>query len=143
MNQTNPSTEPNPSHKPQSPLTGVRTIGDVISGLPVLKLKPTPAAETEEEWWRRRRIAELREKCNAPPRHWKRRDLDRSGEWGKLEKAMLGKLGKGGLLAALVGVRGNGKTQIGVEAVRYTTGVLLLPARFVTVTEFVMELKGT
>ena len=98
-----------------------------------------------EELDRAQREAAIKEKrawWNAPKRHLMNRDkIDRSGLWGSTEAKLIGLSGSG-FLVALVGHRGPGKTQMGVELmVRRTEG--LKTARYCTATEFLMHIKGT
>jgi DNA replication protein DnaC len=82
----------------------------------------------------------LRENWNAPDRHFKK--IPRfEGEWGDAWTLVKSKLGKG-VIIALVGNRGNGKTQLGVEAMRHVTHELK-PALYETATGFFLRIKET
>ena len=76
-----------------------------------------------------------------PLRHL-RCTVDKSGPWGvKLEELTL-KLGKG-IILALVGTRGNGKTQLAVALAKRRIRATLKPAMFATATDFFMQIKST
>lgn len=78
----------------------------------------------------------------TPERQRNVEDLDRSGEWGKCLKKLEQKLGTG-FMVALAGGRGNGKTQIAVELIRFLAfGDPPKRSRFCTATEFFMEIKA-
>jgi hypothetical protein len=142
MNQENPSTD-----SKSRPIPGVHTPLDIV---PAFKFVARPDAEVEAELKRRREAArraraiELQGACRAPERQWLRKELDRAGRWGETEKMILGRLGtEDGLLLGLIGLRGLGKTQLAVEAIRHTTGVLLKTARYVTATELGLDIAAT
>lgn len=82
--------------------------------------KPIPNAQYDAEQ-HRSTVEKLRGVWNAPARHASRTELDTSAtEW----MAMFGRLGKllgTGFTAALVGLRGPGKTQLGIELMRNCT----------------------
>lgn len=86
------------------------------------------------------KVAELRRTWGAPTRHVEAVACF-GGDWGATYQAILSKL-HSGLLAALVGGRGTGKTQMAVELMRVVTGKLM-SARFITATDFFIQIKGT
>src|SRR5262245_61135501 len=118
MNEQSPT--PNPSEAPP-PLPGVHTAGEILPGMHLSTLKLLSEEEGAERERRREaeqrwaRIAELEGRCKAPKRQWNRQNLNRSGPWGQTEMKIREKLGKDGLFVGLVGLRGNGKTQLAVE----------------------------
>lgn len=63
-----------------------------------------------------------------------------SGEWFETKDALISKLGSG-FTVALVGGRGNGKTQIGVELIRHLSRDYK-QSRYCTAFEFFMEVKA-
>lgn len=69
-----------------------------------------------------RRIEEIRGKWNAPPRHAQKKIVP-SGPWGEAFAKVRAKLGKGCFIA-LIGTRGNGKTQMGVELMKLASSEL-------------------
>jgi len=147
MSQTNPAPESNDPQPRPRPIPGIHTPGDIV---PSFKFTPRPDAEVEAELKRRKeaerrvRVKELQDVCRAPDRQWSRKELDRSGRWGETEKMILARLGsEEGLLLGLIGPRGLGKTQLAVEAIRHTTGVLLRSARYVTATDLALEISAT
>ncbi|MDA1178801.1 MAG: hypothetical protein O2931_08405, partial [Planctomycetota bacterium] len=75
---------------------------------------------------------------NAPERHLKTK-VTESGPWFAKFQAIDAKLGSG-FLVALVGERGNGKTQMAVNLMKSTTWSLRT-ARFMTAVEFFMRIK--
>lgn len=97
--------------------------------------KRREAREAEE---RSARIRELRTRWNAPRRH-ALRDPARAGPWGENLAAVETRLGKG-VLIALIGPRGTGKTQMAVELMKTVTA-LGKPALFRSTAEFLMQLK--
>jgi DNA replication protein DnaC len=96
------------------------------------------AAAMEAE--RQTHIATLRQDWGAPERHVKTAPVE-AGEWGSSLRALKGRLGTG-MLAALIGGRGSGKTQLAVELMRETTN-RLKSARFMTAVDFFMRVKET
>ena len=120
------------------------------SAKPVGEFVIVPKKRTPEEmvaWEAERRIAlatrieDLGHSSNPPKRHWERRDLDRSGPWGRTASSLEAKLGNG-FLVALIGLRGNGKTQLGVELIR-GAAARGKRARYTTATEFFMDVKAS
>ena len=89
---------------------------------------------------RRCKVEELRAAWGAPVRHAESM-VNFSGEWATNYNAIHSKLSSG-LLYALVGGRGTGKTQMAVELMRCVTGALR-PAKFITATDFFIRIKGT
>lgn len=77
---------------------------------------------------------------NIPLRHLDAK-LDKSGEWARTETRLCQMLGTG-FLVALVGTRGNGKTQLGVELLRLVASRQAEP-RYCTATGLLMEVKST
>jgi len=91
---------------------------------------------------RRSKVELLRYEWNAPLRHLKR-NPDAHPEWVKkhdIIKALIEH--GGGVMIALVGNRGNGKTQIAVEMMKHRTDSLR-SAYFTTATEFFIKIKST
>ncbi len=89
---------------------------------------------------RQGKIAMLRGDWNAPRRH-----VDFApavvGPWGEALRKLASRLGSG-FLVALIGTRGNGKTQLAVELMKRVTDDLNF-ARFTTATRFFMAMKST
>jgi len=79
--------------------------------------------------------------ADIPIRHQRCRSLERGGAWGATFDRVRVKIADG-VLIALVGNRGSGKTQMGVELIReaLATG---LSCRFASATKFFMEIKAT
>lgn len=96
--------------------------------------------KADEKENRIRLVHSMLESSNIPLRHKKRTDLDRSGQWAKTEDGLRQRLGSG-FLIALTGLRGNGKTQLGVELIRSSCKALK-PSRFCSATEFFMAIKA-
>lgn len=84
--------------------------------------------------------AVLRESWQAPRRHVDT-SVDRSGPWGirlsEIESAIMA-----GKIWALIGARGNGKTQLAVEAMRTWTSKGR-SARYATAVEMFVDIKAT
>lgn len=95
--------------------------------------------ERERQFEREMAVIDVFNRAGCPARHEKA-ELDRAGAWADTEKKLLDRLGKG-FLAALVGSRGNGKTQLGVELIRTNAG-RLKRSRFCTAMQFFMEVKS-
>lgn len=87
-------------------------------------------------------IADLRSRWGAPARHVACNPSEQP-EWSavlaKLKEVLEPSTGR---LIGLVGVRGNGKTQLAVEAMKFKTG-LLRDCRFTTAVEFFIRIKST
>lgn len=98
--------------------------------------------KAEELDVRRRAVIELRSQWNAPRRH-SLFDLKQGqkGKWAQKLAVLEGMAGKG-YLAALVGIRGNGKTQMAVELMKHATRNLRT-AHFFTAMEFFETVKTT
>ena len=113
-----------------------------------MTVTPEKAAEIEkhqsEECVRRERIqiAVLREKWNAPKRHSAFKP-PQDGPWG-VERSKLRDMlePSTGRILALVGGRGNGKTQLAVELMKLRTEALK-SALFSSAVEFFIKIKST
>lgn len=88
------------------------------------------------------KVQDILATAGLPRRHMEKRDLDRSGDWGKAQTALQVKLGTG-FLIALIGERGPGKTQLAVELVRYFVAENERPALFCSATQFFMAVKAS
>lgn len=86
-------------------------------------------------------VANLRQHWNAPARHAQRDQLDTGGPWGDALRGIATSLGTGRMWA-ICGTRGNGKTQMAVEAMKHATQ-LGMSARYVAATEFFAAIKAT
>ena len=90
-----------------------------------------------------RRTQELRAAWNAPKRHISASKLDWDGEWGQVVRRLSAKLEEGqGLLVALIGRRGAGKTQIAIELMRISTH-RQRPTLYASTMEWFMAIKST
>jgi len=85
-------------------------------------------------------IDEIRRKWNCPLRQVSCKPIA-SGEWGEKLEVLKSKLGTG-MIVALTGGRGNGKTQLGVEIMKIVSASLE-KCYFFTATEFFMLIKST
>lgn len=109
----------------------------------------TPEQKQEAELERKKQQDEVRHDqiryvrggWNAPERQLRMTDLDTSGEWGEQQRKLSRILGTG-FLIGLVGGRGPGKTQMGVELMKTTT-TLLRSAYYNTLTGIFLEIKAT
>lgn len=114
-----------------------------------LKSPTEPDKIVHDDSWREemakaetRRIKDrIKTSWNAPLRQVLMENPDRSGEWGKMEVRLKAKLGSGFLLA-LVGTRGNGKTQLGVELMRHLAEHKVT-SHYCTASEFFMAIRAT
>ena len=114
--------------------------------IPTLKpLPPEEIARREKQqaeyndYARRKKVEELRAVWGAPSRHVET-IAGFENEWAGKFGAIRNKLDSG-FCIALVGNRGNGKTQMAVELMRIVTGKLL-PAKFTTAISFFMAIKA-
>lgn len=117
-------------------VSGVRPLTASEKALRIEKLK---AEEIES---RRRAVISLRSEWNAPKRH-ALFDVKQGqkGKWAQKLAVLEGMAGKG-YLAALVGIRGNGKTQLAVELMKHATRNLRA-TYYVTAMEFFDDVKST
>lgn len=119
-------------------------LGRLSAGFPVSSAEKAEIDERNQEERGRvkvQKIGALRYSWNAPPRHVGFHPGN-EGEWGKrLEQAKY-KLCGNGVILALVGTRGNGKTQLAVELMKWRTESLR-SALFATAVEFFMDIKAT
>ena len=86
-----------------------------------------------------REAGELMVGSGAPARHLAAKNLERGGEWGKVEGSLRGRLGSG-FLVALTGTRGAGKTQMAVELMKAVAGAGKRP-QMLTAMRFFMLIK--
>lgn len=66
-------------------------------------------------------------------------DVNRAGPWEAARSKLCSKIGTG-LLCALTGIRGNGKTQLGVELIRESAG-RFMSCKMLTATRLMMRIK--
>lgn len=95
-----------------------------------------------EESARKRHLESIASKWNAPARQVSRQNICRTGKfaaWAAREKQLAEKLGSG-FIYALVGIRGGGKTQLGVELMR-NRQQRLTPSYYLTALRLFEELK--
>lgn len=78
---------------------------------------------------------------NAPLRQKQAKNLDRSGEWGKTEALLKSRLGKG-FIVGMIGKRGPGKTQMGVELMRECIAQVR-SCYYTTVIGYFIDLRAT
>lgn len=116
----------------QARLGGIRVVPDADA---------EKAARDEREKRHSVLVANLRQSWGAPARHVQREGLDMSGPWGETLRGVTASLGTGRMWA-ICGTRGNGKTQMAVEAMRHATQ-LGMSARYVAATEFFAAIKAT
>jgi len=86
------------------------------------------------------KIEDLRHSWNVPKRHATAK-IEDEGVWGAKSAAIAEKIGTGALFG-IVGTRGNGKTQLAVEAMRKATQ-RLLSARYETAMSIFTRLKAS
>lgn len=110
-----------------------------------LKLKfiehPLPTMEQITDHQREERIKELLKAANIPYRH-AQREQHQGDEWNEKLHSLQKKLGTG-FLVALVGLRGCGKTQIGVELIRDNIKTRLKSSLFTTAMDIFLAIKST
>ena len=106
------------------------------------QLKAQADSEAHAKELKARRAQEIIAAANAPARHLACRSLDRTGEWERKRKWLMARIGTGFTLA-LIGNRGNGKTQIGVELIRALAFAdKPKQSRFCSAMEFFMAIKA-
>lgn len=137
----------------QAPDSETRTITDrferLIHAEKIRRESMTPEQRAEEEAKRKKQLESEHESkvylhrldWNAPRRQLEKTDIDRSGAWGTKESDLRKMLGTG-FLVALVGGRGPGKTQMGVELMKTHTNNLN-SAYYNTLTGIFLEIKST
>lgn len=112
------------------------------STLSRIKARTQEEIDMDKEQRNRVEIQSLRDKWNAPRRH-SLVTANTKGPWGDaLRKAAKCLEGGESATVAIVGNRGNGKTQIGVELMKQFTAQKK-SALFCTAIEFFMEIKAT
>lgn len=116
----------------KSRLGGIRVVSDAEAA----KLSQDERAKHHASM-----VDRLRQNWNAPDRHALRESVDVSGPWGECLRGIQSGLGKGRMWA-ICGTRGNGKTQMAVEAMKKAT-MLGMSARYVSATEFFAAIKAT
>jgi DNA replication protein DnaC len=129
-----------------------KSIADVLvlalGGLQkAIEVTPSEVRESRrkesEEYVRRQSenvIRQVLTESRCPQRQLNNINIKRDGAWGAAEKKITEKLGTGCFIS-LIGIRGCGKTQLGVEAIRHHTRKGKR-ARYCTVTEFFIEIKA-
>lgn len=106
-------------------------------------VKHTRRVDTYKIKEQNKKTQELRLTWNAPKRHCITSNLDKDGEWGEVASRLEEKLATGsGILVALVGKRGAGKTQLAVELMKDNTA-RMKSALYVSTTEWFMAIKAT
>ena len=113
-------------------LSGIRVVSDT---------QAEKAAQNERVKRHGALVGNLRQHWNAPTRHAQRETVDTSGPWGDALRGINASLGTGRMWA-ICGTRGNGKTQMAVEAMKHATQ-LGMSARYVAATEFFAAIKAT
>ncbi len=117
--------------------------------LPDLKLVLTPRTPEEIATLKERAQLEkrlrvfqnLQSQAQCPRRHWER-TIEDCGPFSAEKAKVIGKLGSG-FIIALIGIRGTGKTQIAVEALRHNMKERLKSGLYLPVVEFFMLVKNT
>lgn len=85
----------------------------------------------------------LIESAQIPPRHWAMKEPKRDGEWGKTLGLMEEKMKSNqGAMLSLIGLNGNGKTQLAVEIMRQVLAKEN-SALYTTAINFFLRLKET
>lgn len=97
------------------------------------------AAELQATRRQQAMVSELLDYANIPKRQ-RGAEVRQAPGWSDTLKKLSESLGTG-FLVALVGLRGNGKTQIAVELVRHNAG-LGVKSRFCSAMEFFMDIKA-
>jgi len=96
--------------------------------------------ETARDNFDHQRISEILESSGAPKRQLVATTLDRAGEWEQTRCKLSNKLGSG-FTISLIGTRGCGKTQLGVELMRQVAQDFKRP-KFCSAMEFFMRIKA-
>ena len=103
-------------------------------------MKINPTVEKLSEQQRADRLKDLEIKAELPERHARCTPII-DNAWGDTFSAFKTKLGNGVLLA-LVGTRGNGKTQLAVSLARWVMEANYRSARYTTAASFFMDVKA-
>lgn len=123
-------------------LRRIQAHAEEIKANPEIQRQAAEERDALDRQVRARQIASFRANWNAPKRHLLNSDkLQLDGEWGNKLRTLKSKLGTG-MLVALVGGRGPGKTQLGVELMREVTS-RCKSAYFLTATDFFIRIKHT
>jgi DNA replication protein DnaC len=85
---------------------------------------------------------ELLVDAEIPERYLLTRELNRAGPWEEAGKKIAGRLGKG-IIVALVGPSGTGKSQIGANLVYHACKHMGVKGRFCEAMDFFLDLKST
>lgn len=119
-------------------------IARLATGFRVVSIEELGRRHAEEESRKQRehnaKVAELISNASIPKRQ-KCATINPDGEWGSTYQKLAKNLSTG-FLSALLGTRGNGKTQIGVELVKANADKLRT-SRFCCATEFFMDIKAS
>jgi DNA replication protein DnaC len=135
-------------------MSETQSAGDIVNAISAFK---SVATWTPEQWAehtakieknrkesdereRLMKISVLRQDWRAPKRHTIA-TVKPEGEWGRRLASITDRIGKG-MLVALIGTRGTGKTQLAVEVMKAATEKMR-SAIYITATEFFMEVKAT
>lgn len=121
------------------------TIAAKLAKLVVPDAEAQARRERSERGEASSRAIELWGRAGVPARHADRalhpQPGSMSGPWWKVHEQVIGMLGRG-VTVCLTGVRGNGKTQIAVDAI-LTMTMTGRAARFITAQRLFMEMKGS
>lgn len=127
------------------PTAALKPVAEILRGS--LAGLPSPAEQSARRAAfaaaeHQRAVAALRAHWQAPARHVQCQP-QRIGPWGAALDRLTARQQSGrGLMAALVGTRGNGKTQLAVELMKLTTA-RRQSARFTTAVGFFIKVKAT
>lgn len=108
-----------------------------------LKASLAPATDEEKKQERRRNeatILNLKERWNVPGRHADRAELV-NDKWKQELTKITAQLGKG-FVIGVVGTNGGGKTQLGVEVMRFNVEQRMKSALYATAIEIFMDFKA-
>lgn len=121
-----------PENDPDELIKRLRRVSDAEAAM--LRQQDPKVEQRQREWLAAAKL---------PRRHCERKgdEIDRSGEWGRRETEIRGRVGSG-FLIALTGGRGPGKTQMAVEIAKHSIR-MGRPALYTTATELLMEIKAT
>lgn len=105
-----------------------------------IRSKPQSEVQSAADKAKREALAAAGERFGAPRRHWERVP-NKNGPWGQKLAILEGMLGTG-MIAGIHGGRGPGKTQLGVECMKWCYAHRKLAA-FTSATEVFSRLKAS
>lgn len=117
-----------------------KTGAEILDNLSELKTQPI-VSERESYSALSGQEREKRWNSSGVPKRHRSYKAPTEGPWMETLSSLSMQLGKQGILSALIGPRGTGKTQMAAEAIRYQIYCNATTARYITAMEFFMAIK--